>query len=141
MNPNAIQAKRADERGGSATVSESSQASAAAVFSTVRKLLRDGEIHDARKLVERAVARYPDHPGLRDTHEVLNEGHSRRRPRTGRSLRVELESLRDPPDEYRGKWVAVVGNRVVGAADTLKELVAELPPDIEPMPLAVQIAP
>ncbi len=141
MDPNAIQARGADERGSTATVPESSQAAAGAVFKKVRKLLRDGEIHDARKLVEQAVARYPDYPGLRRTHEVLNEGRSRRRPATGRSIREELGWLRDPPDEYRGKWVAVVGRKVVGTADTLKELVADLPADLEPMPLAVQIAP
>ncbi len=66
--------------------------------------------------------------------------YSRRLPATGRSIREELEQLRNPPDEYRGKWVAVIGPEIVGVADSLKELVARLPSNLEQTPLAVQIA-
>ncbi len=105
----------------------------------IRELLRDGDIYDARRLAAEAARKHPDHPGLRRIHELLNVGRSRRRPATGRSLREELEQLRDPPDELRGKWVAVLGHEIVGIADSLKELVARLPPHLEQTPLAVQI--
>jgi hypothetical protein len=106
----------------------------------IRRLLRDGQVHDARRLAAEAVKAHPDYRGLRQTHEVLNVGRSRRSPATGRSTREALEPLRDPPEEYRGKWVAVVGREIVGVADSLKELVARLPSDLGQTPLAVQIA-
>ncbi len=107
----------------------------------IRELLRDGEVHEARRLATEAMTAHPDHPELRRVHELLNVGRSRKRPATGRSIREELEPLRDPPDEYRGKWVAMVGREIVGVADSLKELLAGLPSDLEQTPLAVQIAP
>ena len=112
----------------------------ASLAAEVRRLLRDGEIYDARELAAEAVREHPDHPDLLRIHQVLNVGRSERRPATGRSTREDLEWLRDPPDEYRGKWVALIGREVVGAAASLKELVAGLPSDLEQTPLAVQIA-
>ena len=144
MDPRAIQAKARDGQGGAAAVGEppkgGKRRSPAALLAEVRRLLRDGEIYDARELAAEAVRDHPDHADLLCIHEVLNVGRARRRPATGRSTREDLEWLRDPPDEYRGKWVALIGREVVGAAATLKELVAGLPSDLEQTPLAVQIA-
>ncbi len=111
-----------------------------APLNEIRRLLRDGEVHEARRLAAEAIKVLPDHSDLRRIHELLNVGRSRRLPATGGSIREELEQLRDPPDEFRGKWVAVVGREIVGVADSLKELMARLPSGLEPAPLAVQIA-
>ncbi len=137
-----MQAKPSGAVGGimTETSGSSGRKSREALLGEIRRLLRDGEIYDARRLAAEASSMHPDHPGLRRMHEVLNVGRSRRRPGTGRSTREELEQLRDPPNELRGKWVAVVGREIVGVADSLKELVARLPADLEKTPLAVQIA-
>ncbi len=93
----------------------------------------------AKRLTAAAVARYPRHSEIQSTHRFLNESRSYKKPASGRSLRAELEWLQDPPQEYRGKWVALIGREVVGAAKTAKELLASLPSDLEPTPLAVQV--
>jgi len=120
--------------------SDAEPRSAAARLGEVRQLLRDGEVHRASQLAAWSVVKHPDHPGLRRIHELLNVGRSYRRPATGYDVRDELEWLRDPPEEMRGKWVAVVGRQVVGLAESLKQLMAELPTDLEPTPLVVQVA-
>ena len=143
MNTRAMHAKTLEARGDAAAAGELSgtrQRSATALLAGIRRLLDDGEIYDARRLAAAAAREHPDHPALLRLHEVLNIGRSQRGPATGRSIREDLEGLRDPPEEYRGKWVALIGKNVVGAAATLKELVAGLPSDLEQTPLAVQIA-
>jgi Family of unknown function (DUF5678) len=107
----------------------------------IRRLLNVGQIHDARRLAATAVDRYPGDSDLRKIHETLNVGRTQRKPASGRSTREELEWLREPPEEYRGKWVALIDRHIVGVADSLKELVAALPSDLEQEPLAVQITP
>ncbi len=144
MSNRSIQTKPSATGSGIITARETSvdsrRRSTAPPLDEIRELLRDGEIYDARRLAAEAIRVHPDHPELCRIHEVLNVGRSRRLPATGRSTREELEQLRDPPDEYRGKWVAVVGREIVGVADSLKELMARLPSDLEQTPLAVQIA-
>ncbi len=144
MDTRAIPTKPTKARASVARIGQpsprSGRATPAALLADVRRLLRDGEVHDARRLAAEAVAEYPAHPGLRRTHEILNVGRSHSRPASGRSTRDELKWLRDPPDEYRGKWVAVIGRELVATADSLKELVARFPADLEQTPLAVQIA-
>ncbi len=144
MNSRTMQAKTFDARGNTAAVGEPAtgtrQPAATTLLAKVRQLLRDGEIYDARRLAAEAVREHPGHPDLLRVHEVLNVGRSQRRPATGSSIREDLEGLRDPPQEYRGKWVAVIGHDIVGVAASLKELVAGLPADLEQAPLAVQIA-
>ena len=122
------------------TSTASKRSSSVPPIDEIRRLLRNGEVHDARQLAAEARKEHPDHPELRRIHELLNVGRSRRLPATGRSAREELKQLREPPDGYRGKWVAVLGREIVGVADSLKELIADLPSDLEEMPLAVQLA-
>ena len=140
MDTTAIQAQGSDARGGGKPAAGPPQRSANGLVAEVRRLLNDGEVYDARQLVAESVKEHPEHPDLLRIHEILNVGRSRRRPATGRSTREDLEWLRDPPDEYRGKWVALIGRDVVGTGSSLKELVAGLPSDLDQTPLAVQIA-
>ncbi len=145
METKALHAKGPDAGGGRTAGRRSSKIStrksATALLGDIRKLLHDGQIYDARRLAAEAVREHPEHTELHRTHEVLNVARSRSgRPATGRSTRAELDWLRDPPAALRGKWVAIIGRDVIGAADSLKELMADLPPDLEQEPLAVQVA-
>jgi hypothetical protein len=71
---------------------------------------------------------------------TLNGSPARTRPRTGRDLQEEYAWLRDPPDAYRGRWVALIGSSVVAAAQTPEELRLAIPADLEQPPLVAQIA-
>lgn len=112
-----------------------------AVLDEIRGCLRIGDVKAARELAVAAAARHPEHAEIRAAVRVLAEGKSYPASGTGRNLREEYEWLRDPPERYRGKWVALVGTTVLGAADTLKELLASLPSDSGQTPLTVQVEP
>ncbi len=113
--------------------------SADSLLSEIRQLLEAGEIRTAKRLASKAVRRHPEHAEIGDLHRTLNEGRSSARPGTGRDLRPEYAWLRDPPKQYRGRWVALIGEAIVGSAESLEELLASLPPQLDQTPLAIQI--
>ena len=106
----------------------------------IRQHTRAGKIRTAQRLVRAAVTRYPEDPELQKAHGILVGSRAKTRPGTGRNLREEYAWLRNPPAEYRGCWVALIGAEVVAAADTLEQLRASLSAHMGPTPLAVQIA-
>lgn len=144
MDPPKMHAKGPDESSHSKTerpVRESSDRESAAevLLSKIRQQLRTGEIRTAKRLASEAAEQHPKHAEILDIHRILNEGRSFAKPGTGRDMRLEYRWLRDPPAEYRGKWIALIGDAVVGSAATLQKLQESLPPDLDQTPLAVQI--
>ncbi len=107
----------------------------------IRALIASNDVRTARRLAAEAAERHPDDAELLNAHRILNTGRSYSRAGAGRNTREEFEWLQDPPRRYRGKWVALVGRNVVGAAATLKELLASIPANLEETPLTVQVAP
>lgn len=92
----------------------------------IRELITD-DLAGARRLAREAVTRYPGHAGLQAAQRVLNEGAAKAVPGVqGVSRKEEFRWLRNPPASARGKWVALVGASMVGAADTLEELAMTL---------------
>ncbi len=112
---------------------------AAEALLEIRQHLEAGEIRMAKRLVSDAVRRHPSHSEIRDLHHILNQGRSFARQGTGRDMRSEYAWLRHPPEKYRGRWVALIGDAVVASAKTLQELQASLPSDLCQTPLAVEI--
>ncbi len=108
------------------SVKASSKARADAALEEIRTHLGEGRFRTAQRLAKVAVVRFPDHPGLRIMNRGLNERQVRTRPATGQGRAEELEWLRNPPESVRGKWVALVGNEVVAAADALAEVMESL---------------
>ena len=144
MNPRKLQAQQPEESSHSSTTwpirdVPDREPAAESILSEIRQLLEAGEIRTAKRLASEAARRHPAHAEIGDLHRTLNEGRSFARPGTGRDLRAEYAWLRDPPKEYRGRWVALIGEAIVGSAETLQELQASLPPDLGQTPLAVQI--
>jgi hypothetical protein len=140
MEPETLQAKAPAGTRGSATAPANTRPpSAEALLARIRALLRTGEVCDARRLAATAAAEHPGKPDLRRIHELLNTGQARRRPGTGRSVRQEVEWLRDPPEELRGKWIAVLDQEIIASAACLNELMTQLPPHQEPKLLVLQI--
>ena len=116
-------------------------ASPEGLLDEIRDPIATGDVRAARRLAAEAAERYPDDADLVNAHRILNTGRSYTRTGTGRNTREEFEWLQDPPERYRGKWVALVGRDVVGAAETLKELLVAIPTHLEKTPLTVQVAP
>ncbi len=107
----------------------------------IRDLIGNGDVRAARRLAAEATERYPEDDDLVNAHRILNTGRSYTRSGAGRNTREEFEWLQDPPKRYRGQWVALVGRNVVSAAETLKDLLASIPNNLEKTPLTVQVAP
>ena len=144
MGPKKLHARQPGEPDLSATSlpmrdSDGRKPTAKSLLAAIRLQLETGEIRRAKRLASMAARRHPRNAEIVDLHRVLNDGRSFAQPGTGRDLRPEYEWLRDPPKVYRGQWVALVGDAVVGSAKTLRELQAALPPDLSQTPLAVQI--
>ena len=92
------------------------------VLDQIRALLTDHSLV-ARRMAVEAAARFPEHAGLQNAKRILNDG----KATVGSggpepSTTEEFDWLRHPPESARGKWVALVGSKMVAAADTLAEV-------------------
>ncbi len=92
----------------------------------IRAHLVEGRYRTAQRLAGEAVARFPEHPEIRTMNRGLNEWKVRTRPASGQGRAEELEWLRNPPESARGKWVALVGSRLVAAGEALAEVMESL---------------
>ncbi len=138
MDPKAIQAKAPEASSGSGTVPRKTGAPDR-LLSEIRRKLKAGEIRAAKRLAAKAVQDHRAQAEILDIHRILNEGRSSTSPATGRDMRLEYERLRIPHEKYRGQWVALVGDKVVGSAATPAELQETLPSDLDQTPLAIRI--
>jgi hypothetical protein len=90
----------------------------------IRFLLREGQISEARELLESAGDRVPADSTLRKVlapARVIGRSSFRDVDR-----RPEFHWLKTRSEAYQGKWVALVGENLVAASDTLQELRAQL---------------
>ncbi len=98
-----------------------------AVTEKILALLSQQRFEAAKDLIRTAAERFPDHPRIDAARRgFVNRGKARTSPATGVPRDEESAWLQDPPGEYRGKWVALAGSEVVGAAEDLRELMAFL---------------
>ncbi len=133
--PNRMLAQAPEMSGASSTVRPSSTRGAAYVppgarpetaLATIRSLLREGEHRAARRVAAEAVTRFPGHEEIRNAARVLGDGTATVRPGHEPSREEELAWLRNPPESVRGKWVALVGSEMVGADESLADLIQVL---------------
>jgi len=97
-----------------------------ALLGQICRLVAD-DLVGARELAVQAAARFPGHEGLRCAERILSEGEASRSKRGLKPDRsADLEWLSNPPESVRGQWVALVGGDLVGASDSLSELVEDL---------------
>lgn len=108
----------------------------------VRDLIDGDRIGGARKLIAEAWKRFPDHPALIPWRKALSRGEV---VKVGGPLDVdrtpEFRWLDAHGPEYKGEWVAVLGDRLIAHAARLKDLDARLD-EQQPMrisPLVVRI--
>ncbi len=95
------------------------------VVERVLALLGEGSYLSARRLAQEAKRRFPDHAGVRRVAGVFEtRGKTVVRPDGPRQPDREKEFawLRNPPAWARGKWVALAGDGVVAADESLAEV-------------------
>jgi hypothetical protein len=89
----------------------------------VRALLGDGRLAEARKLVESAGDLLPEGSSLR---EIFAPPYISRVDERDVDRTREYRWLKTNASRFRGKWVAVAGDKLVLSTDSLKELLARL---------------
>lgn len=88
----------------------------------IRALLAEGRISDAKRLVDGAGDSLAAGSRLREIfYPTITKLDMRDVDRTG-----EYRWLKENGRNFRGKWVAVAGENLVLATDSLKELLARL---------------
>ncbi len=92
----------------------------------IRDLVERDLILDARETLEKVPAYAFASEELQRLRTVLAPPTAKRIDFRGVSRRAEFEWLRAHGHEHRGKWVAVLGDRLVASADSLKALREEL---------------
>ncbi len=132
---------RAAAPGGSAKALLPSKARPEDVFARLRCLIEEDQISRARKLTIEAARRFPDHEEIRLAKRILADGRATPNPYAQPTATAEIQWLEDPPEEARGKWVALIGD-LVGVADSVEELKQSLDSrKFEQFPLVQYVAP
>lgn len=86
----------------------------------LRSLVEQGRILEARKLLDTAGDFVPQESKIR---QVLAPPRVRKSEKKGADRSAEFRWLKKNSSLYRGKWVALSGDRLVHHADSFKELI------------------
>lgn len=93
----------------------------------LRDLVERDHVTSARRLVQEARERFPQDPVLARWHELLSPAKLLgRSPADGVDRTSEIRWLDVHGAAYRGEWVAVSGERLLGHSRNLQELMAAL---------------
>lgn len=96
------------------------------VFRLLHQFIEDGKIGKARRLTLEAERRFPDHARIRLAKRILNDGKATPSPVVEPTATAESEWLDNPPEQARGKWVALIGSELIAMADSMDELTGAL---------------
>ncbi len=111
------------------------------VLDLLRQLVAEDQIGAARRLLIEADRRFPNDSKIQLARQVLAEGEPSPNTFVQPTVSAEIEWLRQPPQEARGKWIALIGSELVGMADTAEELMAALRSEhFEQLPVVQYIA-
>lgn len=95
-------------------------------MSRIRSLIADERISSAREWADVAVRQHPDCEELKLLREALYPGDVTRRQVPDSSHRSNMEWLSGHQEEHRGKWVALLGGRLVAVDTDLKVVMTTL---------------
>lgn len=98
----------------------------AAAVERIRQLLGEGRLQDARRLTAQALRSHPGHAGLLGLERTIAPGRVEPRPGRYPDRRAELAWIAQNRDRYPGKWVALVGDRVIAIEDDAGVLLKKL---------------
>jgi hypothetical protein len=89
----------------------------------LRDLVEREHVSSARKLVQEARQRYPKDPALARWHELLSPAKLiGRSPASGVDRTTEIRWLDSHGSAYKGEWVALSGDRLLGHSRSLEAL-------------------
>jgi hypothetical protein len=111
--------KNSENQAVDSTIDPGEQASYVA---RIRALIEQHQLAQARALLSQAPKADGQDPTLLSLYEVLKPPHARIRKITDRDRTEEFEWIVANRDAYRGRWVAVQGNRLVADAPSFPEL-------------------
>ncbi len=98
-----------------------------AIVDEILQLLGQDRFRTARRLAAEAATRFPEHQRVQRVVRLFDtSSHAVRLPGNEPSRSEEFEWLRKLPEAVHGKWVALVGKKLVATADSLPELVKSL---------------
>lgn len=92
----------------------------------IRRLVEEDKVGAARKLVEEALRENADEPGLVYWKEVLAPARVFGRTPVRLEDAAEFAWFAAHVEEYKGQWVAILGEELLAYASTLPELSAKL---------------
>lgn len=85
-----------------------------------KQLLEHEQVTDARAFLERAIRKYPEDERLRKLHRAIAPGRVERRVTHYPDRTIEATWIQAHRVQYRGKWVALLGEQVLGIGDDLQ---------------------
>lgn len=92
----------------------------------VRCYLGRGEAGEARRTAARGATAFPSDPWLRKANRVLNPSRIVSKPATAPDRTREFAWLRKHSAEYRGRWVALLGEELLSSGTQLEDVLTEL---------------
>lgn len=104
----------------------------------VRALLERGQTVRARVVLDAALMTVGPNPTLLRLQRLLEPPRVTPVARTDRDRTPEYRWLREHGPEYRGQWVAVLGDRLMACAPSFRELRARLAAQTLPYPPLVE---
>jgi len=99
---------------------------AAGFAQAVRFYLGSGQAGEERRTAARGAAAFPDDPWLRKANRVLNPSRIVSKPATAPDRTREFDWLRKHSAEYRGRWVALLGEELLSSGAQLEEVLSEV---------------
>ncbi len=111
------------------------------VLERLRQLVAEDRLIAVRQLSVEAAHWFPEHGKIQLARRVFSEAEATPNPFVQPTTAAEIEWLNNPPEETRGKWVALVGSELVGLAETLEDLVKKIAgKNLQQLPVVQQIA-
>lgn len=102
------------------------QATPAQELAAIRELLSQGQLKDARVLIERARKQFPENEELHALHKITAPRRAARSPVTHPPRDREVRWLAEHRHDYKGRWVALNGRELLAVAETMKQLLSAL---------------
>jgi len=90
------------------------------VIERVKDLLGYGQLKAARELLENALQQYPTNERLLKLHWAVSPGKVERVDVRYSNGQAEVDWIKANQAKYKGKWVVLLGDRVLGMGDDLK---------------------
>ena len=97
-----------------------------AIVKRIRQLLGEGQLQDARSLVNQALQTYPNEPELLRIQRLITPGRVTSMADCYPDRKTEFNWIACNRVKHRGKWVALIGEQVIAMEDDAEALMQAL---------------